>query len=205
VCGIFGWNNIDKKTKEEIIEANKRRGNYSFGFLINKKNFRVLKGPIEEFTYDVINYDFVLGQFRSPTIKLKEFVYDENYPLKINENFYLFGNGVINASFFKELREKFNCKIENDLFCLGKGIEKEGIEFLEKVDGVFALSLVFVENKVVKKVLLVRNTFPLFFSENFYSSVKIKNSKELKNGFIYDWLNGEIVERLNFEEQPFLL
>ena len=211
MCGIFGWKNIDLKTKEIILNLNKRRGGYSFGFIsfLDNKLEEIIKIKQESFERireKILSKEFVLGEFRAPTTGLNKFVEEENYPLKINENFYLFGNAVINAKFYKKLKEKFNYNINNDLFYIGKSIEKKGLEFLNEIEGVFSLVMVFLKDKKLDKILLARNTFPLFFEENYFSSVKIKKEdKSLKNGVVYDWLNKKEVFKFKIKESPYLL
>jgi hypothetical protein len=154
-----------------------------------------------------LDSDFVLGQFRAPTVECCEFNEVENYPLIYSgSNMMLFGNGVINSEYYAMLKDEFGGDVNNDLWYIGKGILEHGFEWLSDVEGVFAFVIVKMSGNNVEKVLFARNTYPLYFNEKSYSSVKISDDmKLLDNGIVYDWFNDEIVCEFECKESPYLL
>jgi len=205
MCGIFGWvNNIDIEVKNKLFKLNHKRGGYSAGLLWLNDYNKILD---VDFTIkdEYLERDILFGQFRAPTGINNDFIYNENYPLIYDNEMYLFGNGIISADYYLKLKDEFNDNIYNDLYYIGKGIVEYGFDWLSNIDGVFALSLVYIKNKVLKDVILIRNTFPIFYNNNSYSSVNIGDMKLLENGYVYSLLNNKIITKFKPKENPYLI
>jgi len=209
MCGIWGFK-FTPSYFDKLMEANVRRGGYSIGFITFGKERVIVKDWQKNWEKyrDVIRQNVpAFGQFRAPTTDIgEEFVYSENYPLEY-DNVYLFGNGVINAEYYRKLKKKFGGSNNNDLYYVGLEIIEEGFDILNDIEGVFALAMIKVDDKgQIENVYLMRNTYPLFINDNVYSSAKVSNNmRMLENGIVYDWWNGEVVVRFKPKEIPFLV
>ena len=174
MCGIIGVKK-NQFISDELIEKNKKRGGVSSV---------IFTTPVGKFMH-----------FRAPTSGSNLHNLSEAYPLTY-KGYGLIGNGVINEKYFRSIKDDTN---ENDLYYILKNIVKLGINTLENVEGCFALCLF----KPDGQVLLVRNTFPLYYNEYIFSSVKFNDGNMLKNGIVYDWSNNIMLDLLDVKESPF--
>lgn len=188
MCGIMGFTSKEDLPFSTMLD-NLKRGSYSFGCLFSTYPLRkrVYEG-IEKELEEIHNYRNVICQFRQPTsTSREEWVEEENYPLE-SSSYYLFGNGVINASFYKSLKDEAN---NNDLYYILKHIEQEGFEFLKKIEGCFALCIV---EKASRCMFLIRKDYPLFISDKAFSSVKFPGSRLLEHGKLLNWQTKEEID-----------
>lgn len=215
MCGIWGIRE-EVPYVLDIIKANERRGGYSFG-LLNIENgiFEVVRDWqdkwMENYYDDIFRFPH-FGQFRAPTTDADkdDFNEEENYPLiyvlRDCSIVFLFGNGVINAECFKEMIKEFGYYGDNDLYYVGLGVLEKGFDFLNKVNGTFALALVVFKGGKIENVYLMRNTFPIYYNDKAYSSVKVTDDMiMLENGIVYDWWNGKKIFKFKPLEIPFLV
>ncbi len=176
MCGILG---VKKGIKigDELIQQNKVRGKAS------RVAFETPQG------------DFF--HFRAPTSGCDLNNLSEAYPLTY-EGWGLIGNGVINETYFKSIKDENN---NNDLYYILKGIVKNGFKFLEKVEGCFALAIFDPKGNIY----LIKNTFPLYNNGKVFSSVKFKGSELLEDGNLLNWTRDKLEMKLNLKDSPFLI
>lgn len=203
MCGLLGWKHWDQNMIPALAEKNSKRGGYSTGILTLPSSFYNPTCKIESDLGTKIPYhndaDYALMHWRAPTTGGSTFKPEENYPLKY-EGYFLMGNGVINEGYFKKIKDEDN---NNDLYYILKNVVMKGItSVLPEVEGTY--SLVFVTEDY--KVYLIRNTFPLFVSDNIFSSVPFEESQELENGVLYQWLpEFKRVKKFDNLYSPYLL
>ncbi len=188
MCGIVGWKEWNSSIKN-LQYLNSKRGGYSTGVFNFENNYSFSN----EGTFFPTDTNNSIVQYRAPTAGINNFIKQENYPLKY-KNWNLFGNGVINADFFKQIKDEDN---NNDLYYILKGIVNNGFKWLEKVEGTFALVIIDDNHNIY----LIRKDFPLFFNKNQFSSIQFDNSEKLKSGILYDWTYNKHVKELNFKEE----
>lgn len=174
MCGILGIKK-DYEVGPQLITENRKRG---------KASSILFTTPVGSFWH-----------FRAPTSGCNLNNLSEAYPLTY-KGWGLIGNGVINEKYFKSIKDEDN---NNDLYYILKGIVDKGFKFLEEVEGCFALAI-FNPNS---EIYLVRNTFPLFYDNNIFSSVKFEGSKLLQQGSIYEWIKFNMVMKLKLKDEPF--
>ena len=212
MCGIIGWKQFDGDLVPNLFIENQKRGGYSVGAYIvynkiegviyNESNYVIYQEPrifneFKDFTQidkiKVLNKQLsnILVQFRASTVDTKNYVIEENYPLQY-EGCKLFGNGVINADFFKKIKNEQN---NNDLYYVLKGIIQFGFKWLERVEGTFALVFISRRNDIV----LIRKDFLLYYNDNIISSVKFEGGKLLEHGLVKGW-NNSFEQKLNLEK-----
>jgi len=175
MCGIYGIK--EGEINKEVYLANKKRGGASMVM------------------FDTPNGTFY--HFRAPTSGCSLHNLSEAYP-STYDGWGLIGNGVINETFFKSIKDEGN---NNDLYYILKNIVNHGFKWLEQVEGCFALCVFDPEGNIY----LVRNTFPLYYNKNEFSSTPIKNGELLKDCDVLDWNKTIIAMNLNLKESPYLL
>jgi glucosamine 6-phosphate synthetase-like amidotransferase/phosphosugar isomerase protein len=185
MCGICGWKKYNPEISE-LLKKNQERGGYSVGILdyyfsdITKFKNKDIWDHKEE-----LEQNNTLVQFRAPTTGGKSFKDEENYPLEYN-NWAMFGNGIVSASQFKEMKDESN---NNDLYYILKLIvnSKKAFPFkeLENIEGTFALVFIDPENNIY----LIRKDYPLYYSNNIISSTPFKGGELLEHGKVLGWNN----------------
>ena len=176
MCGIYGikkGNEIDLS----LLEQNQKRGKVSLS------------------SFETPNGKFY--HFRAPTSGCDLNNLSEAYPLTY-KGWGLIGNGVINESFFKSIKDEEN---NNDLYYILKGIVNEGFQFLEKVEGCFALTIFSPSGQIY----LIKNTFPLYCNGPIFSSVKFEGSELLEDGNLLNWTDDKLEMKLKLKESPFMI
>jgi len=89
-------------------------------------------------------------------------------PLKIDNKLFVFNGEIYN---YKELIKKYNLNVDTEIEVIAILWEKFGIEFVKKLDGMFAIAI------FDKKLYLFRDEFgkkPLYFTKNGIFSSEIK-------------------------------
>lgn len=190
MCGIVGFADKNSLSLETIFK-NSERGNYSLGRInlstldFEKKRIdKSLRATLE----NIVNQNRpTLLHFRQPTSTNRDaWVEEENYPLE-SPSYLLMGNGVINASYYKSIKDEDN---NNDLYYILKKIEQNGFQYLEQVEGCFAFAIV---SKKTKQVFLIRKDYPLYVSDKAFSSIEFEGSHLLKHSILLEWqTNNEI-------------
>lgn len=184
MCGIVGF--VDKNSLSlETIFRNSERGKYSFGQIdLSTLDFKKEKvdNRLHSELEDIYNKSIpTLLHFRQPTSTSRDnWIEEENYPLN-SKSYLLIGNGVINATYYKTIRDEDN---NNDLYYILKKIEQKGFQYLEQVEGCFAFAIIC---KTTKQVFLIRKDYPLYVSDTAFSSVEFEGSKLLKHGILLEW------------------
>ena len=187
MCGIIGW----KKWENKIInlqKQNAKRGGYSTG----SYNYFIGKSEKKKGTKFYEFAQTTIVQYRTPTTNDLEWNPVENYPLEYN-GWKMFGNGVIGEAWYK--KNKGNFKINNDLYYVLKGIVKKGWEYLQEVEGCFALVIINPKNEIY----IVRKDYPLYYDDNVISSVEFQGGKLLEHGLVKGWTN-RMEKKLNLEK-----
>jgi len=206
MCGIVGFKEYVSNFME-VLERNSQRGGYSFGCVMFDSGADVIKARHDRWKDLIKDVKFpFFAQFRAPTTgEQDEFRWDENYPLifeKDGYDVYVFGNCVTNDEWFKRVKDEDN---NNDIYYIGKNVLNRGWSYLSEIEGVFALVFVFAKGNRVERVIMARNTYPLYYNEVFYSSVKFEGQKPLRNGIVYDWWNDEVIDEFEPWDVPYLL
>ena len=181
MCGILGIKSEKNQKYKNIFPDLKQKNQERGGIQTTMFNT-----PIGTFYH-----------FRAPTSGANLHNLSEAYPLTYY-GYGLIGNGVINHNYFQKIKDENNT---NDLYYLLKGISNYGITFLEQVQGCFALAI-FIDNG---SILLVSNTYPIYYTSDIFSSVEFQGSFKLEHGTVYDWTNDKIIAQLNLTESPFLI
>jgi len=89
-------------------------------------------------------------------------------PLKIDNKLFVFNGEIYN---YKELIKEYNLNVKTEIEVIAKLWEKFGVEFVKKLDGMFAIAV------FDKKLYLFRDEFgkkPLYFTKNGIFSSEIK-------------------------------
>jgi asparagine synthase (glutamine-hydrolysing) len=184
MCSIFGYYKIKKK------EINER-------FVDNAFNFMRHRGPDNE---NFLNIDAKVG-FGHQRLVIIDTSDKANQPMQTNSSYISFNGEIYNYIELKNELKKNNVNFitRSDTEVLLKGLEVEGIQFLNKCNGMFAFAFY---NKEIKELILGRDRFGvkplhymiqedvLYFSSEIKPLIKIKNKleKNLKiyNSFLWD-------------------
>ena len=140
-----------------------------------KKAFDTLKHRGQDFTTTVKEDSFFLGVHR---LSITSMTTKTTQPFNYKNSFILFNGEIYN---FLELREKFQIDALFEAELIAKLFEKFGINFLDKLQGMFAIAIV-----TPREVYLMRDSFgkkPLFYSyfdEKFIFSSEIRAIQALK-------------------------
>lgn len=180
MCGVLGIKKGTEMTEEflnKLIESNHKRG---------KASSLAFDTPWGSFFH-----------FRAPTTGCNLNNLSEAYPLTY-KGWGLIGNGVINETFFKSIKDESN---NNDLYYILKNVAENGFDWLKNVDGCFAL-VFFNKNG---NIMLVRNTFPLYVNSDIFSSTKFKGSQLLEQGVVYNWTIDKVIQEVQLKPSPYLL
>ena len=188
MCGIGFLN----EKIDEVFEKNMLRGSFSFGaaskdFLVKTKNLDFFK-KVENFP--------LIFQFRTPTIEVKDFNFDENPPFYY-KNWVWVANTTSNSSWWQREKEKW--EVKNDAYVLGRLFLENR---LEEYNGVYSL---IIWNLKENNVFCAVNGYNLYFLNENLSSVKInENWQALEQGAIFKLENGKWIKikELENEENP---
>lgn len=178
MCGIIGIKHDSPffSWLPNLIEQNQKRGKSS------KIEFTTPNGRF--------------FHFRAPTSGCSLHNLSEAYPITY-KGYGLIGNGIINEKYFKSIKDEEN---NNDLYYILKGFTEKGSKFLEMVEGCFAL-VIFTPRG---EIFLIKNTFPIYYNNSIFSSVKFGNSQLLKDGILYDWVKNKKIEQIDTKLPPYL-
>lgn len=187
MCGILGIKKIDFSEDVNHPYRNKLLANLEY------ENYK--RGKASKVCFTTPQGTFY--HFRAPTSGCDLNNLSEAYPLTY-KGWGLIGNGVINEKYFKSIKDEDN---NNDLYYILKNVRDKGYIFLEEVEGCFALAIFAPDGTI----LLVKNTFPLYYNNEIFSSVKFEGSKLLEDGQILFWNNMEFKEKLKLKDSPFLI
>jgi len=223
MCGIGGVYNPNKQELdltliEKLLEVNKSRGVYSFGYVVEGQYLKtpVIEAGIEFFlqTLKQHPYDqYTLFQFRTPTVEVKEFIMEENPPFNLNEEWFWVANTTSNAKWWKEVSE--NVPVKNDAWFLGYSIRVSLFaenEIYNIYKGPFAVLLV---DAMKNEFYVGVSGYPLYYyvvgskGPIYFSSVALnKNWKPVPQNKIFKVEKGgnlKEVMKVENEDVPWLI
>jgi len=223
MCGIGGVYNpknseINFSILKKMLEVNKRRGVYSFGFAFATSYYKTenVEEGVKLFSsyldhFEEYKYVYsICFQFRTPTVKVKSFITDENPPFILHKenkvSWVWVANTTSNSSWWQ--KERVKSKVNNDAWYLGylliKTIENKQ-QIFKHYNGPFAIILY---NE--KDFYVAVSGYPLYFYfENdvyYFSSVKLdENWKQIPQNKIFKIENGLIeIGKIENEDVPWL-
>lgn len=200
MCGIFGA--ISASKFEVLDQANQSRGNFASGILFyNGNNFDIQKTE-NSFDWNKIKLPggfFYLGHNQAPTSSERKWREHNSHPFLTN-NWAVAHNGILTN--FEKLKTEYAPDHENIVdssiipallshfektLGAANNIEKEVnliSHVLNLIEGTFGLWIV---NLNTFNVYIARQGSTLFYDKNSFSSIKGNESKNVKEGVIYNF------------------
>lgn len=208
MCGIFGANKLERFLT--LYELNKKRGTFSTSAVISTREGDLVvhrwSGSVDtdKLKAELINSvkitkqtpAYYLGHTQAPTSSSRKWVKECSHPFHL-DGWTIAHNGVLTN--YDAIKEQFNPKWKNPVDSSGIPLLlSETTKLYSKTDGVHeviskALSLLegtfglWIHEGWDRNIYLARCGSTLFANliDNEFSSVKFKNSEELKEGVLY--------------------
>jgi asparagine synthetase B (glutamine-hydrolysing) len=181
MCGIIGCYRKEGVTENDIesiydlIQLNIERGQVSCGIITPTKLYKSTNILNLKFDllYMFIDEEYLFIHLRAPTGEGQNNL-ELTQPFVVDNKVLLF-NGILT---------EWNKKVfKNDTYHILDLLDKQGLDSLQDLKGSFALC--WKDSK--DDIYLVRCINSLYYDNNFFSSTKFKDSKELKHGEILDF------------------
>jgi len=200
MCGIFGA--ISSSKFEVLDQANQSRGNFASGMIShNGSNYNIQKTE-NSFNWNQIKLPdgfFYLGHNQAPTSSERKWKEHNSHPF-LTKNWVVAHNGVLTN--FEKLKTDYVPDHENTVDSsiipallshfektpgTANDIEKETnliSHVLNLIEGTFGLWIV---NLTTLNIYIARQGSTLFYDKNSFSSIKGNESKNVKEGIIYNF------------------
>lgn len=203
MCGIYGSNNLS--TFEVLEQANRKRGNFSFGmfYCYNKANYKIIKNEGSA-DWDKTKLPegkgfLYLGHNQAPTETGRKWRKTSSHPF-LHGDWIVAHNGVITNfnELIKEYVPSHKCRVDSSIIpamlaeieykhgpCEDIESEIQNILFtIERLKGTFALWIVHIKTM---NIYIARQGSTLFYKDSNISSIRGCDYKEVKEGILYNY------------------